>query len=296
MAATGDSASFRFVALELPWILGPAEGRYVLRGHAGETSHVLFLEIVAAPLPRRRRVGRLLRRRAREDGTGPAPPATVPITRAILVDAAPLASEDAAQAWLTGADPWLEAQRAVDVLNGVLHAERVVRADPLVREVALEHAIAARVGVGRGAEVAIGRWLSVRRLALERPPGGAPSRRVVLRRRDRLTALLSGRDVAPACEELALRARLDLDRGRSREAALQLRIAVEAALAELPAWARHADVAAHVAELRDALPLVVAAADLALQGGLDPARIADVERVLGRLEAALGTRVAHSRE
>ncbi|MCW3023282.1 MAG: hypothetical protein JWR30_2604, partial [Conexibacter sp.] len=47
--------------LELPWELGPADGRYVLRGHAGEPEHVLVLQTVAAH-PRR---SRLRGRRAR---------------------------------------------------------------------------------------------------------------------------------------------------------------------------------------------------------------------------------------
>ena len=44
---------------------------------------------------------------------------------------------------------------------------------------------------------------------------------------------MCGRDAVLACEELTLRARGDLDRGRDREAALQLEAALSAALAEL---------------------------------------------------------------
>jgi hypothetical protein len=50
---------------------------------------------------------------------------------------------------------------------------------------------------------------------------------------ERLAALLSHREELLACEELVLRARTDLDAGRPREAALQARVALEAALAEL---------------------------------------------------------------
>ena len=40
-AATGRL--FGFVQLEFPWALGPPDGRYVLRGHAGEPEHVLVV-------------------------------------------------------------------------------------------------------------------------------------------------------------------------------------------------------------------------------------------------------------
>ncbi len=98
--------------------------------------------------------------------------------------------------------------------------------------------------------------------------------------------------MALAAEELTLRARLDLDRGRTREAALQLRIALEAALAELQAWSHHEEMATRLAELREERPVVGAAANRALEGGLDAEQIADVGRVLGRVEAALLARVA----
>ena len=51
----------------------------------------------------------------------------------------------------------------------------------------------------------------------------------------RLAAVLSARERPLVCEELTLRARLDLDHGRGREAALQLLVALDAALAELQA-------------------------------------------------------------
>jgi hypothetical protein len=273
------------VQLELPWELGPADGRYVLRGHAGEPEHVLVLQTLAAE-PRRRRLSRRGARRAAPEPS----PATVPITRATLIGAVPLEGEDVARAWLEAANLIDEAHAAVGVLNGVLHAERIVRADPYVREVAPAQALAIRVGVGRGEEVAHGKWTDARVL----PPyvAATPRRAHALRPQERFAALLAGRDVALAAEELTLRARLDLDRGRSREAALQLRVALEAALAELQAWSHHADLAARVAELREERGAVGAAANRALEGGLDAEQIADVERIVGRLEAALTARVA----
>jgi hypothetical protein len=247
---------------------------------------VLVLETVGAE-PRRRR----LRRRA---GTRRAPEApalaTVPVTVATLVHAVPMAGEDVAAAWLDGADLAAEVHAAVAVLNTVLHAERLVRADPFVREIAAEQALAIRVGIGRGEEVAHGHWADARAL----PPAETAGRKRdrALRPQERFAALLAGRDVALACEELALRARLDLDRGRTREAALQLRVALEAALAELQAWSHHEEMATRLAELREQRTIVGAAANRALEGGLDAQQIEDLGRVLGRLEAALTARVA----
>jgi hypothetical protein len=273
------------VQLELPWELGPADGRYVLRGHAGEPEHVLVLQTVAA----QPRASRLSRRRARRAGPEPAT-VTVPVTRATLIAAAPLGDQDSAVAWLQAADLIHEVRAAVAVLNIVLHAERIVRADPFVREIAAEQALTIRVGIGRGEEVAEGRWTDARALA---PPATArPKRARALRPQERLAAVLAGRDVALAAEELTLRARLDLDRGRTREAALQVRIALEAALAELQAWSHHEDLAARLTELGEERGAVGAAANRALEGGLDATQIADVTRVVGRLEAALAARVA----
>jgi hypothetical protein len=202
----------------------------------------------------------------------------------------PLADEDAADAWLATADLSREVRDAVEVLNRVLHAERIVRADPFVREIAPEQALALRVGIGRGEEVAEGHWGDARAL----PPlaMSRPRRTRALRPQERLAALLAGRDVALAAEELTLRARLDLDRGRTREAALQLRVALEAALAELQAWSHHEELARRLAELAQERGAVGAAANRALEGGLDAEQVQDVARVVGRLEAALAARVA----
>jgi len=212
------------------------------------------------------------------------------VTVATLIAATPLGTHDVAAAWLQDADLTAEVHAAVAVLNTVLHAERLVRADPFVREIAAEQALAVRVGIGNGEEVAHGHWADARTL----PPEATArkNRDRALRPQERFAALLAGRDVALAAEELTLRARLDLDRARTREAALQLRIALEAALAELQAWSHHEELATRLAELREQRALVGAAANRALEGGLDARQVEDVERVLGRLEAALAARVA----
>lgn len=258
----------------------------MLRGHAGEPEHVLVLETVGAE-PRRRR----LRRRAGARRAAPEPAlATVPVTVATLIAASPIGDEVTADAWLASAELADEVHAAVAVLNTVLHAERLVRADPFVREIAAEQALAIRVGFGGGEAVAHGHWTDARTLP---PAATAPKKRAhALRPQERFAALLAGRDVALASEELTLRARLDLDRGRTREAALQLRVALEAALAELQAWSHHEEMARRIDELRAERGAVGAAANRALEGGLDAAQIEDVARILGRLEAALTARVA----
>ena len=93
-----------------------------------------------------------------------------------------------------------------------------------------------------------------------------------------------------ACEELALRARGDLDHGRQREAALQLAVALDAALAELEGWRGEADMGERLDELAGHRSAVSAAGRDALQGGLEPETLAAVETALGRLEAALRAR------
>jgi hypothetical protein len=250
-----------------------------VRGHAAELEHVLVIATLGAPERRW-----LRGRRPRAASPAPAPVTT---SRVTLVTAKPLDDEDAAARWLRAAGE-AEADAAVAVLNRVLHLHRAATADPHVREVRREQAVVARVGYGDGEQVADGRW----RRAIELPAGRPPRRTAALRPGERLAALLGGRDAALACEELALRARQDVDAGRRREAALQLDVALTAALAELEPWAPRADLAARLTELRELQIPVRAAAQAALEGGVDDAADAAVRHALDRLEAALRARTA----
>ena len=288
-AVTSGSRRFCVVQFEFPWALGPGDGRHTIREQLGEApSHVLVLRVLGAP------ERRLLARRRGRARTVDAPPDPAPepvvTTRATLVDTAALGSYEAASRWLAAADLAALADEALARLNRVLHAHRIASADPYAREVALAQALVVRVGFGDGERVADGRWDRARELP--RPAAGGPhARGAALRPQERLAALLAGRDVALACEELTLRVRLDVDAGRLREAALGLRIALEAALAELEAWRDAAGLAGRLAELRERREEVGAAAEAALQRGLDEAQIAVVTAVLGRLEAALRARL-----
>jgi hypothetical protein len=271
---------FGFVQLEFPWALGPPDGRYVVRGHAGELEHVLVIATLGAPQRR------WLRGR-RPKAASPAP-APVTIGRATLVTARPLDGPAEAERWLHAAGE-AEADAAVAVLNRVLHLHRVATADAHVREVRREQAVVVRVGFGQGEQVADGRWRKALELPIQRR---APRRAAALRPQERLAALLGGRDAALACEELALRARQDIDDGRRREAALQLDAALTTALAELAPWAPRGDLGARLAELRELHGGVRTAAQAALEGGIDDATEAAVRHALERLEAALRARTA----
>ena len=159
----------------------------------------------------------------------------VPTSRITVVRATPFKGQDEAEAWLASLrrerDALLrEAGEAAAVVNRFLRAHRAAAADPYAREVSPEHALVVRVGYGDGDHVAEGRYAAA--YELPRKPAGS-RRREDLSPAERLAALMGGRDEQMACEELVLRARADIDAGRPREAALQARVALEAALAEL---------------------------------------------------------------
>ena len=277
---------------EFPWVLGPEPGRYTIRERLGEApAHILVLRTLGAP--ERRMLAP--RRRAREAPEAPEP-GPVPVSRATLVDTDPLSGRDAAERRLREADLDALAQDGLARLNRVLHAHRVAVADPYAHEVGREQALVVRVGYGDGERVSEGRWDSARELpALDRGLRGARGRSAALRPQERLAALLAGRDAALACEELALRTRADVDAGRLREAALQLRVALEATLAELEPWRELAGLGERLAELRSRRDGVAAAAAAALRGGLDDQHVETVQAVLGRVEAALRARTAGQR-
>jgi hypothetical protein len=249
-------------------------------GPDADPTHVLVLRTLGAPERRR-----LLARRARD---APPEPDPVPVTttRATVIDAARLDDEGAAKAWLSGADDEDLVAEAVRTLNAALHAQRVAAADPYLREVSRDQALVVRVGYGAGEQVAEGRWLDAR----EAPPPRRRGRRAALSPQERVAALLGRRETPLACEELTLRARLDLDAGREREAVLQLRVALEAALAELASDATA--MAERLGGLRERQATVAEAARAAIRGEPTPEQMATVGETLTRLEAALRARAA----
>jgi len=214
----------------------------------------------------------------------------VATTRATVVEVGdPLRSPEEAAAWLAGAGE-AELAAGLGVLNRALHAHRLALADPHVHGIGRRDALVARLGYGAGEEVADGLWTDAREL-IDAGSGRRRSRRIPAAQA-RLAALLTGRQLPLACEELALRARLDLDEGREREAALQVLVALDAALAELPADPAAPTLVDRLSELADLHDGVAAAAAAALAGRLDAAGQQATAFALGRIEAALRARAA----
>jgi hypothetical protein len=283
---------FTFVQLELPWELGPPDGRYLLRKALGPDSgtaeHVVVLATVGAA--RRGLLGRRSKTRSTD-----AVPAPVPVARATVIDAVALSAEGQARAWMAQLDPERDASAAAAVLNRLLFAHRLASASAHVHEISPSQALVVRAGFGEGEQVAEGLWSEARELV----PGEGRARRraAALRPQERLAALLAGKGQALLCEELVLRARGDVEQGRLSHAAIELDRAYEAALSELPSLRRN-DLEQRISELRDLAPALREAAATALSaarpGGSDGAvpDEATVRHALERLEAALRARSA----
>ena len=233
-------------------------------GPDGPVEAVLVLGTEGAP-PRQRR-GRPV------DSAAPEP---VPTSRATITRPQPFASRESAAAWLSElrADEGLveaDLAAAIAVLNRALFARRLATADPYLAEVSLERALVVRGGSGAGDSVADGRFAE----ALELPrPGARRVKRSMEAPDERFAALLGAREEPLVAEELVLRARADLDAGRTREAALQARVALEA-LASDPG----------LAPLRAG---VGAAANAALAGPLDGTALRAVTEAVEAMEGAL---------
>ena len=213
-----------------------------------------------------------------------AVPEPVPTARATVIRAQPFASDDEARAWLEGVrgDEALreaETDDALRRLNRAIRAQRAAAGDPYLREVSLAQALVLRLGYGAGESLAYGRFAE----AWEAPPGRTKVERSMGAPEERFAALMGARDQAGVAEDLVLRARLDLDAGHLREAALQARVALEALLAESgPELADRPR-----AELEsDREPVAVAAA-AALQGPLSDGPAGAVSEAVGHMESAL---------
>jgi hypothetical protein len=248
---------------------------------------VLVIATLGAP-ERRTLLARRAQRRNSEVQPDPTPVTT---GRATVIDAgSPFATEADARSWLAAAG---EDELAADleVLNRVLHLFRLVTADPYLGPVGRHQTLIARIGYGVGDEVADGLWTAARELLM---PERRQRRKVVLQPQARLAALLSSREQPLACEELTLRARLDLDHGRYREAALQLLVALDAAIAELAGDPLAEKLGDRLIELREQRDPVAATAQSALAGPLDQNDLETIVFVLGRIEAALRARAVAS--
>lgn len=282
---------FTFIQMELPWELGPADGRYLLRARQGpdegDPQHVVVLSTIGAE--RRGLLGGRSRVRARKADPEAIP---VPVARATIVDPVPLSTDAQARAWLKQLDPEREAYAAAKVLNRVLFDHRIATADAYVHEVSPTQALIVRAGYGEGEQVADGLWIDAREILLSRKRAGR--RASVLRPQERLAGMLAGREHGLLCEELTLRARLDLDADRPALAAIELERAYAATLGELPGEERD-DLAQRIEELQGLYsqlqPAALATMPVGGQAALEPDR-ALLRNALERLEAALRARTA----
>ena len=238
--------------------------------------------------PERRRRATLRKQRAAAPEPEPTPVAT---GRATIIEVGePLADLGGAQAWLQAAGETALAA-GLTVLNRALYAFRLATADPYLHPVSRHQTLVARIGFGVGDEVADGRWTSARELV---PVAVRAGRKRVLHPQARLAALLGARELALTCEELTLRSRLDLDHGHEREAALQLLVALDAALAELPSDPQGAALTERLEELGGRREAVAAAAQAALSGPLEDRDRQAVALTVERIEAALRARAVQN--
>jgi hypothetical protein len=268
-----------------------ADGRYLARRESDEGESVLVIETLAAPP----RPGR--RRRRPRESEAADPPAEVPLARATAIRAfEPFESSEEAAAWLAAAtaeetDVDALVDDGVALVNDALHAHAIAAADPHLHAVTPERAVAVRIGWGSGEETAAGAFTEAREVDVATTRTSPRRRRAEdMRPQERVAALLRGRERAAACEVLLLRARADLDAGRGREAALQLRVGVEALLAELPGALDDDGHRGDIGSLESSVPALEMAAGRALTGDLPPESQTTVRETLEIAERVLRRR------
>ena len=269
--------------------MGPDDGRYLVRDAGGAAEHVLVvggLTGLAVGFRRGRR-RRERPRTAERDGGAPE----VPVTRLTVIRPAGFGDSGDAGRWLaeTAASEDDREQlidEALAVVNRALHSHGLATADPGQGQLSAGAPLVTRIGFGTGDELADGRWSE----AVEVPAGTRRLRRAeALRPQERLAAALGGRERQDACETLLLRARGDIDAGRTREAVLQLRVGLEALLVEV-ADEGDADQVADLAAIRERRGATGDAANEALAGELAEVRAGEVAETLRLCERVLRRR------
>ncbi|HEX5763610.1 MAG TPA: hypothetical protein VFY04_10895 [Solirubrobacterales bacterium] len=280
---------FGFAQFEFAGALGLADGRYLAReGGEAERQRVLAIETLGAPPPPGRR-----RRRPRDAESG-ADSRALPLTRATAIRAyEPFEGGEEAAAWL---DRAVASEDGIDglvaegiaLLNDALHAQAAAAADPYLAETTAERAVLVRVGYGSGEEVAAGRFSLAREVDIR--GGRRRQRDEELRPQERMAAVLGGRERIDACESLLLRARADLNADRVREAALQLRVGLEALLMELAGALVDPGHDEDMATLESRRHEVGEAANAALRGELDAERADQVRELIELSERVIRRR------
>lgn len=283
------SKFFGFAQFDFAGRLPLADGRYLARDEDGESVLVLLTLGAPPPPPRRRR-----RPRKAESGVEPEP---LPLTRVTAVRAfAPFGSEEEAARWLEEAT---EAEDTTDVLvadgfallNRALHAHAAAAAEPSGHELTPERAAKVRLGYGTGEELAESGFTGTREIDVRSNDASrSRQRQEALRPQERVAGVLGGRERIDACETLLLRARADLDAGRDREAALQLRIGLEALLIDLKGALDDPGHEEDMGALNTRRAEAGEAANAALKGGLDAAQAIEVRELLELCERILRRR------
>jgi hypothetical protein len=200
-----------------------------------------------------------------------------------------LGGGDAARAWLAEIrddDEAIGAElgEALEFVNLAIAAQRVSSLDPHLPDVSPERALVVRIGFGTGDQVADGLFTE----AIDVPRATRRRRLESLRPQERIATVLGGREPLRPATELLLRARADLDARRLREAALQLRVGLEALLAE-PRDATPAE-AKDLEALDERRSITGDAAGEALAGDLSEERAGEVAETLRLCERVLRRR------
>jgi hypothetical protein len=276
---------FPFCQFDFSFPIGPADGRYLAR--AGEQDlDVIVFKTLDAP---RRSFARGRKPKPAEPGA--VDPEPVSISRVTVVDSTGFEDETAAGRWLddlrsNDRQQEQSVDRALGVVNRAIHAHRISAGDPYERELTREHAHTVRVGYGGGDDVVEGRWRAALTLPAPRPRG----RRRMLFPQEQLAAILSGRRPAHPSEDLVLRAQLDLEQGRTRQAALQLRAATESLESELAAAHPDKPQGKPPGTLDDRRDQVDELAAAALRGELDEGQVSILTELLEEIQRPLRRR------
>ena len=248
-----------------------------------------MITIFDAPEPPRRRL-----RKSRPKPVDPeATPTPVPVTLLTAVRTEALGDEGAAQAWLqTVAEDEdsrdAEIATALVLINAAVHAHRVASLDGHLPDISTTHALTVRIGYGDGEGLADGKWEK----AIELARGARRKRTELLAPQEKVAAILGGRETLDAATGAILRARVDLDSGRARDAALQLRMGLEAILADHESFGKSGQEE-DLAALKERRRAVGEIAGEALAGPLGPGRVEALGETLGLCERVLRRRRAY---
>ncbi len=239
----------------------------------------------APPAARRR-----LRRARPRDADPGSEPGPLPVSTLTAIRPEPLGAHDAAHRWLESireSDDEIAAELdgALLVVNRAIHALRTSTLDPHLADLSAHRALVVRIGFGTGDELADGRYAE----AIEVPRATRRRRLEELRPQERIAAILGRRERPSVADELLLRARGDLDAGRDREAALQLRVGLEALLAEPRDTTTQAE-RTDLETLDDRRAITGDAANEALAGELSDDRVAELSETLRLCERVLRRR------